>query len=176
MTRHLGVSAFLSVVIVVFFAVALYQPEGPGALPSAPVSDRTTPESARVVEPRPAPTADVPPAAVSPERPAVQTRSVSRRSVPSERMRARPEINAPPQTARRPSSSPRFEPVQTRQTTRPPGRRPAFIHADAGETVTDVALRVYGSPDAARALWMANRDILPDRDARLSAGTVLRTP
>jgi hypothetical protein len=45
-----------------------------------------------------------------------------------------------------------------------------------GETLSEVAERVYGSPDAAEALWMANRDRIDRPDARLAAGTILRTP
>jgi hypothetical protein len=45
-----------------------------------------------------------------------------------------------------------------------------------GETLADVALRVYGSADRANLLWLANRDFLDRRDDPLRAGTPLRTP
>ena len=45
-----------------------------------------------------------------------------------------------------------------------------------GESLEDVAIRVYGSSDPVDTLWRANRDLLPHRDSPLSAGAVLRTP
>jgi nucleoid-associated protein YgaU len=61
---------------------------------------------------------------------------------------------------------------------RPPGKRPASPFADVreGETLTDVARRVYGSADAAQALWLANRDQIDRPDIRLRSGSVVRTP
>jgi hypothetical protein len=44
------------------------------------------------------------------------------------------------------------------------------------ETISDVALRVYGTTSQADALWRANRDALPQRDSPLLPGTLLRTP
>jgi hypothetical protein len=60
----------------------------------------------------------------------------------------------------------------------PPGRRPGspFTDVGQGESLADVALRVYGSSDATEPLWMANRDRVDRPDATLPAGTVLRTP
>jgi len=54
--------------------------------------------------------------------------------------------------------------------------RRAFTVAQAGETIEDVALRVYGTIDEADALWRANRDTLLRRDSPLSVGMLLRTP
>ena len=54
--------------------------------------------------------------------------------------------------------------------------RSAFTVVEANETITDVALRVYGTADEVDALWRANRDALPRQDSRLSPGTLLRTP
>jgi nucleoid-associated protein YgaU len=61
---------------------------------------------------------------------------------------------------------------------RPPRSRPAgsFTDVAEGETLSDVARRVYGSTDATDALWLANRDQLDRPDARLRSGTTLRTP
>jgi hypothetical protein len=39
-----------------------------------------------------------------------------------------------------------------------------------------VARRVYGREDEARALWLANRDVLDRVDSPLRTGTLLRTP
>jgi hypothetical protein len=52
----------------------------------------------------------------------------------------------------------------------------AFTRANEGETLRDVAIRVYGSPDEADALWRLNRDLVRRRDETLNAGTLLRTP
>jgi hypothetical protein len=57
-----------------------------------------------------------------------------------------------------------------------PATRSAFTQANEGESLADVAERVYGSSDAIERLWKANRDLLDSRDERLAAGTVLRTP
>jgi hypothetical protein len=59
---------------------------------------------------------------------------------------------------------------------KPSGRRGSFTRASAGETLDDVALRVYGSADAVHTLWTANRDVLSSPVGSLDAGTVLRTP
>lgn len=59
---------------------------------------------------------------------------------------------------------------------RPVGRRSAFTTVEDGETLEDVARRVYGSVDQAELLWRVNRDLLPRRSSPLAAGSVLRTP
>ena len=58
-------------------------------------------------------------------------------------------------------------------TARPPS---AFTHARPGESLADIAIRVYGSPDSARKIWMANRDLIDSLDAIPPGGTLLRTP
>jgi nucleoid-associated protein YgaU len=57
-------------------------------------------------------------------------------------------------------------------------RRPAlpFTTLGPGETLGDVARRVYGAPEFAPELWRANRDQVDRLDQVLPAGTVLRTP
>ncbi len=52
----------------------------------------------------------------------------------------------------------------------------AFTVVERDETIADVAVRIYGSTGAADALWRSNRDLLPDKDSPLTAGTLLRTP
>ncbi len=54
--------------------------------------------------------------------------------------------------------------------------RGVFTRVRDGETLADVALRVYGAESASGNLWAANRDLLDRPDAPLSAGSVLRTP
>lgn len=60
----------------------------------------------------------------------------------------------------------------------PPPRRPtaAFTRAEPGETVAQVAHRVYGDPAYARDLWLANRDSLGSTEAAVLRPTLLRTP
>jgi hypothetical protein len=55
-------------------------------------------------------------------------------------------------------------------------RQQAFTSVRQGETLRDVAIRVYGSADELDSLWRVNRDVLPHRDSLLTAGSVLRTP
>jgi hypothetical protein len=47
---------------------------------------------------------------------------------------------------------------------------------EPGETLTDVATRVYGSADATEAVWKANRDQIARIDSPLVRGMLLRTP
>ncbi len=65
------------------------------------------------------------------------------------------------------------EPHQGRMVQQP---RSAFTVVERGESIGDVAVRIYGSIDALDVLWRANRDLLPTKDAPLSPGTFLRTP
>jgi hypothetical protein len=57
-------------------------------------------------------------------------------------------------------------------------RRPtaAFAFVAPGESLADVAVRIYGTADARELLWQANRDQLAGPDAPLRAGSSLRTP
>ena len=51
-----------------------------------------------------------------------------------------------------------------------------FATVSAGESLADVAQRVYGSADAVHKLWRANRDQLPDQATPPRTGMILRTP
>ena len=51
-----------------------------------------------------------------------------------------------------------------------------FTQALEGETLRDVAIRVYGSADEAESLWRLNRDLIRRKEGILPAGTLLRTP
>jgi hypothetical protein len=57
-----------------------------------------------------------------------------------------------------------------------PEPRSPFTVVRKGETLRDVAVRVYGSADPLDSLWRANRDLLPRQDSPLAPGSVLRTP
>jgi nucleoid-associated protein YgaU len=85
------------------------------------------------------------------------------------------------------SPNPRSTQIQTPQqfasshpspSNAPPPRRPtaAFTRAEPGETVAQIAHRVYGDPAYARDLWLANRDSLGTAEAVVLRGTLLRTP
>lgn len=52
----------------------------------------------------------------------------------------------------------------------------AFTEARNGETLAEVAERVYGTGIDLRAFWKVNRDQLATMDAPIRAGMVLRTP
>lgn len=123
MDRHPILSILLSLAIVGFFAVALYQPARKG--PGSSARDR-------------------------PER-------VSQASAEAKPIRLIGE--------KRPAAS------------RGGAREPAeFTVVEAGETLEDLAERVYGRADAAPAIVRANRDVLPRGGTALEAGALLRTP
>jgi|GEM_PF-1921570 len=52
----------------------------------------------------------------------------------------------------------------------------AFTRVEKNESLSDIALRVYGTPEAAAELWLVNRDILNNRENPLRAGLYIRTP
>ena len=54
--------------------------------------------------------------------------------------------------------------------------RGAFTKVREGESLADVARRVYGEGDTLKRLWAANRDLLDNVDAPVDPGSVLRTP
>ncbi len=196
MTRHVGVSVLYSVLIVVFFAVVLYQPdklpEQPGATDAAQVGQNpvavTDSTETTTAPPPPVPTAPVTeasPVASAYRKPDVHS---SAPTVPaSVREAVNRQTDNPALGATNHTSQPAAPVVKTSSIAprTAPSRRPAnpplvespgFTHVAEGETLADVAMRLYGSQDAVPRLWMANRDIIPKRDAPLVAGTVLRAP
>jgi nucleoid-associated protein YgaU len=87
----------------------------------------------------------------------------------------------PPAKTRRPSPSRSpsvVTPVQwsAHRVAGPARPRSPFTRAGAGETVGEVARRVYGDPAYAREIWLANRDSLRSAADRLDSPTLLRTP
>lgn len=70
------------------------------------------------------------------------------------------------------------EQVRTRAQYRPTQRRPlaAFTDVRSGESLADVARRVYGTEQATQSLWLANRDQVSEPEASLRSGMLLRTP
>jgi hypothetical protein len=181
MNRQVGPSILLSVAIVCFFAVALYQHDPPqtrdgrsrsrsadaiarsGPAPS-PEPKRSTSTRADAVErvqsvsvrterePQP-----VPPAL----RPSLA--SATRPSGPSVHRRAAYPMGSDQAT--------KDEPIGV-------ARQPAspFTIVEADESLADVARRIYGSGTHLDSLWRANRDTLTRKDSPLATGMVLRTP
>jgi hypothetical protein len=141
-----GASFVLSVLVVGVAAVALY-----------PVSEATARKSASATAPAPSSKAKVEPPAVA----------RAPRAVSSPPRRDSALAHAP--------TTPASRPATTIRTSR---RQPdsAFTCAAPGETLADVAARVYGSREASKTLWKANRDRLEAPDVPLVAGMMLRTP
>ena len=74
--------------------------------------------------------------------------------------------------------------IRQRSTPQLPKRSPAAPRRpqsscttiEPGERLVDVAVRVYGTPDAALTIWRANRDRLKGIEAPVEAGCLIRTP
>lgn len=73
------------------------------------------------------------------------------------------------------AASPPAPPTEQRPTSPVPPPRSSLTRVEPGESLADVARRVYGTDDRER-LWRANRDLLPSPDSPLPAGGLLRTP
>lgn len=183
MNRNVTASFSLSVLTVMAFAVILYQPEGPNHPESAPSKGANgespkeilearpiSPEPPLVVEPlakvvdaiepiEATPKVPEPPLEVEPLAPVVEAivPSVDPPTPPS------PELGQPPD----PGHSLPLSPVPSRG---------AFTQARGGETLFDLARRVYGTADEAEELWRANRDTLDRIDSPIPEGAMLRTP
>ncbi len=172
MNRNVPASFGLSVVIVLFFAVVLYQPDPPPASVGrveAPVRSDPSPApltTTHEVEVEVSTAATI----VPPTVPTTDRRSPAQASEPaSAPVAVLVERRAPTPPARTVS---RREPIVEA----PKEPRGAFTQSRAGESLSDVAQRVYGKEDQARALWLANRDVLDRVDSPLRPGTLLRTP
>jgi hypothetical protein len=185
MNRQVGPSILLSVAIVCFFAVALYQHDPPQTRDgrsrsrsadaiarsgSAPSPEPKGPTSTRVdaVERVHAVSVrtererqPVPPAVPSALRPSLAT--ATRPPGPSVHKRAAYPMGSDQAT--------KGKPIEVAR--RPPS---PFTVVEADESLEDVARRIYGSRIHVESLWRANRDALPARDAPLSTGLLLRTP
>lgn len=209
MNRNVPASFGLSVLTVLFFAIALYQPDPPvtravadrPALAPAPETAGTAPPSEPAAPVETGPIAGVVPPATPPAEAAHQMDPdpLQVRAIPPLLPETRTEdILDKPSTSPVPPpvSEAHAQPTVTLETTptsvRPVAARPAsarlpkamsrpaprgaYTESRAGESLPDIALRVYGSAASAKSLWLANRDILDRPDAPLAAGTLLRTP
>jgi hypothetical protein len=163
MNENVGASFGLSVLVVVFFAIALFQPERGRALKeTASASAKSEPVEAHPPEPELTPIVE--PQAARPG-PVASTRrlapGIAKRAATAGKT-SKPAVVA----ARRVES----KVVEPRTPTGP------FTEVRAGETLEDVAWRVYGSDRAVDSLRKANRDLVRDEAVPLVAGALIRTP
>jgi hypothetical protein len=155
MNRHVGASFTLSFSVVGFFAIILYQPEGPPVPAAPPPSVAHSPADGSLVatglerSPTSAPDPSVRPTTVR------ET---------ADRAASRPVVAA---TTKAQGAPRRPGPLRPRS---------AFTEVAEGESLADVATRVYGAPEEARKLWHANRDMIGSFEAPLQVGMLLRTP
>ena len=171
MNHNVTASFSLSVSLVLLFAVLLYQPDGPVSVPlqAAPVAQAEPREPIHELKdgrPR-----------LTPGYPLTGTSAGDDGSDrPSPAPVARVETVEPEADVVKSGPSHGGPSEGTRPgmgTARPPS---AFTQARPGESLADIAIRVYGSPDSARKIWMANRDLIDSLDAVPPGGTLLRTP
>jgi nucleoid-associated protein YgaU len=200
MDQHLGASITLSFALVVVFAVVLYQPEKTPLAPSPPGAAtvagqgppaRPTDRAPPLTPGEPLPELSSSPTSVPSFRPtreddgATENDSKSNappRPEPERRVKSsgggiRSRVTTDGHATRTGpgATAPSLVPVTHRQSREVPAHD-AFTEAYEGETLRDVASRVYGSPEEDEALWRLNRDLIGRRDDALSAGTLLRTP
>jgi hypothetical protein len=165
MNENAGAACALSVLIVGIFAILLRDkvPTLPAHPPTPSVASSRATTSPGILASPPALPQPVPSPAVAQKAPSPQVRRVSVTVRPAEVAVAviparpvPPPARAVPKPAKRPSAS--------------------FTQVEVGETLADVAARVYGSADAADELWRSNRDQLPRPDSPVRVGMLLRTP
>lgn len=206
MNRQALPSIFLSVAIVCFFAVALYprdgeprkvaQREGPAKsrtdAPAQPRLSTRSPADGDVKTPPIAAEASTGPVVfAAPVRQAGARQPIGMLNspdVPGEagRIASRGRVNEAPVPAVRVTSARGSQRGTSRPSTQERaesapnsiGRlaRAPFTVVGSGETMADVARRVYGNADDVESLWRANRDVVSGPGAPLSPGTVLHTP
>ena len=176
MNRQVGPSIVFSVLIVCFFAVALFQRDPPRSA-RARLGQREI-----VKSPRPAAVTDniERNGSPSPDDPRQPLQAADARRLNPKTGDA-PGARVLPVSARTQGTSESAPIITAGLKAAAPAdslREPAsaFIVVQANETIRDVAVRVYGSSERAAALWRANRDALPVLDTPLSTGMVLRTP
>jgi nucleoid-associated protein YgaU len=182
MNEHAGPACALSGLIVGIFAVLLHDNSPPPPVPKAPAQDvsvaAASPPGSGSSKP------DAPPP-IQPTRP----RAIAESPAPAEKASiALPAVVAPviqvagsepprpPEPEARPRLADTKAPVKPPKQPSPPSPRPSFAIVEPGESLADVARRVYGSKDATEALWKANRDQVERIDSPLAQGTLLRTP
>lgn len=185
MNRQVIPSMILSVLIVCFFSVLLYECDRQASLGGkARVESKPSPAPVPGSAPEaPRPALESPPGAT--ETPATGSAAANPKAPEPKAIEPTQDspAGAPPEThpASAPAATDAEQPAQRQPPasaepvtpTEPPS---PFTTTREGESLADVAARVYGSADQVDRLWRANRDLLPQRDSPLSAGAVLRTP
>ncbi len=171
MNRNVTASFSLSVSLVLLFAVLLYQPDGPVSVPlqatSVSHAEPRKPVS-NLTESRP------PLKAGSPLTESSAGDGESDAPTPTPVARAEAIEPSAVEVTSGPSRGGRSQEAKPALGTARPTS--AFTHARPGESLADIAIRVYGSPDSAGKIWMANRDLIVSPNAVLPGGTLLRTP
>ncbi|WZO99509.1 hypothetical protein EP7_001116 [Isosphaeraceae bacterium EP7] len=172
----MAASTALSVVIVAAVAIFLREPDvarrqsrlSRSEPRSKALADQSALVEARVVKP------SLPRGVIglSPSRPTVVDPGPSHAVAAS----TLAQVEGPEQRPVRDKSVDRVAVVSRRRSIRPTQARGAFTTVEQGESLADVAERVYGDESAKERLWAVNRDELPRRDSPLKAGTLLRTP
>ncbi len=182
-----GATFTLSFLLVVVAALILYRPDPPPEAEAGPAAESEPLEAvaeAEADEPGPASLVESPPVPTSgrswprgrdplPPAPGTLARGFEDRS----RAESITSVAERGEPARRPVSPDRSQGRTAFVSERRP-RRPGspFTLAEPGETLADVAARVYGPSGDVRALWLANRDLVARPEAPLRPGMVLRTP
>jgi outer membrane biosynthesis protein TonB len=165
MNEHAGSASALSVLIIGIFAILLHdrQPTPTRQQPAdntkavAKTSITEAVEPPRIVKATPI---------VEPQRPVEEPKKRPESVVKAEVLPTRP-------------STPPTPPLPSVVTSRPPqvpAKKGPFTIVQSGESLADVAARVYGTTDAAESLWRANRDQVVAIDSSLTKGMLLRTP
>jgi hypothetical protein len=181
MNRQVGPSIVLSVLIVCFFAVALYQRDPPrpshGRARSGPADAIAW--SGSTPPPGPMRASSGQSESAEPPQPVPARREVPARSIALAPDSSTTAFERAPAHSSRPRGvnsvgSEGSKSGERIETARQPGA--AFTVVLANETLQDVACRVYGSGALADSLWRSNRDALSRRESPLSEGMVLRTP
>lgn len=161
MNRHLGATYSLSVFLVVMCVVAFYRAENPrDPTRRSARADRVDigPRRHREIE----------------GRDASRVAETSAYVAPPTSVRPSPTSGSLAPTG--PSAGGSASPVAHRISRQGTGTGGAFTRVDDGETLADVARRVYGPSGKVDVLWKANRDQLLTPEAPLSGGMLLRTP
>ena len=151
MNQHIGASYTLSVLIVIGFALLMAK------------SDNTVPtrrDGAAKSNPR------------------VKAREQTTEPVARVKVAPKPAQRQIEASIVMPASSPAplTRPVSHIKPATAPKSRGEFTSVGPGESLAEVARRVYGSEAHVAKLWHANRDQLPDRSTPPRVGMTLRTP
>jgi nucleoid-associated protein YgaU len=173
MNEHAGPATAMSVLIVGLFTILLHdrQPsQPPSPNPTKPrIASKIVPTES-IAKPRPSPSKpiarvseDPVPSLKQPPKPQAEPEKKTTPAAPTVEIREVAVVKKPlPQAPSKPKV--------------PTNPRSPFTIVQAGETLADVASRIYGRSDAAETLWRANRDQVAMIDSPLAGGTLLRTP